>query len=379
MSITRLADRRLLFANRAFQAALGLAPGDLPTLDRDRLYADPERGHATFVEVEARGAIEGREVEMRTVPGRPFPAIMTARIIEYEGAPCSVASFLDLSALKAAEAEIERQREALHQGEKLTALGSLLAGVAHELNNPLSVVAAQATLLEEEAAGTKLAERAAKVSAAARRSGRIVASLLASARRRTPRREPVELRGVVATATDLLSLRLQAAEVQLSTRLPKRLPRLTGDADQLAHLIANLLSNAVNALRDRPAPRRVALSAEATEEGEVVLRVADNGPGIPEALRERVFDPFFTTRPGGTGTGVGLALCRTIVQDHGGRIDAEETPGGCRVHAGAVRAPGHQELRAGQQVRFEVEAARQDGFDYRAVWAEPFEEGHPGA
>jgi two-component system NtrC family sensor kinase len=227
------------------------------------------------------------------------------------------------------EAEQARraQREALREAQQMGSIASLLAGVAHELNNPLSVVAAQATLLEEEAAGTPLALRAEKVSAAARRCGRIVASLLASANRRVPRREPVALRDVVADATDLLALRLQAAEIALAVALPRRLPRVQGDSDQLTHLLANLLSNAVSVLAGRDAPRRLEISAEA-DDGMLVLRVADNGPGVPEAMRERIFDPFFTTRPGGAGTGIGLALCRTIAHDHGGQIAAEETPGG---------------------------------------------------
>lgn len=254
-----------------------------------------------------------------------------------------VTTYNDVTSRVEADQARRAQREALREAQHLGATATLLAGVAHELNNPLSVVAAQATLLEEEAAGTPIAARAEKVSAAARRCGRIVASMLASARRRAPRREPVHLREVLASATDLLSLRLQSAGVEFATRLPRRMPRLMGDADQLTHLLANLIGNAVQALRERPWPRRVTLSLATLPEGEVELRVADNGPGIPEALRERIFDPFFTTRADGGGSGIGLALCRSIVQDHGGRIEAEEAPGGgaCFV----VRLPGEPARR----------------------------------
>lgn len=253
----------------------------------------------------------------------------------------SVSSYMDITAQVEAEQARRAQREALREAQQLGAIASLLAGVAHELNNPLSVVAAQATLLEDEAAGTALADRAAKVSAAARRCGRIVASLLASAHRRAPRREPVALRDAVASALDLLSLRLQTNRVQVDVRMPRRLPRLQGDIDQITHLLANLLGNAAAVLAARPQPRRITIAAQAIGQ-ELVLRVADNGPGIPEAMRERVFDPFFTTRPGGVGTGVGLALCRTIAQDHGGRIEAEETPGGGATIV--VRLPAEQPL-----------------------------------
>jgi PAS domain S-box-containing protein len=242
----------------------------------------------------------------------------------------SLTTYMDVTARVEAEQAKRAQRDALREAQQMGAIASLLAGVAHELNNPLSVVSAQSTLLEEELAGTPQGDRAAKVGVAARRSGRIVASLLGSAARRAPRREKVDLRAAIASAQDLIGHRLAAARVQLSVRVQRRAASLSADPDQMVHLVSNLLSNAAIALEERPPPRRIVVSAavERDAPGEVVLRVADNGPGIPEALRERVFDPFFTTRPGGVGTGVGLALCRTIVQDHGGRIEAEETPGG---------------------------------------------------
>jgi two-component system NtrC family sensor kinase len=105
---------------------------------------------------------------------------------------------------------------------------------------------------------------------------------------------------------------------------------LRGDADQIAHLVGNLVGNAraaLTTLDDASHPRRIAVTL--TRDGkEAVLRVTDTGPGVPEALRERVFDPFFTTKPDGEGTGVGLALCRTIAKAHGGSISVREAEGG---------------------------------------------------
>jgi signal transduction histidine kinase len=199
--------------------------------------------------------------------------------------------------------------------------------VAHEVNNPLAVVAAQATLLAEEAEGTALAARAEKVREAAQRCGRIVASLTASARRRAHRREEVDLARAAAAGLDLAGYGLRAAGIALEWRVPRDLPRLRGDPDQLTHLVANLVANAQAALEGVPPPRRPALSAARAGDA-LELRVADNGPGIPEGLRERVFAPFFTTKPEGVGTGVGLALCRAVAAAHGGAIRAETTPGG---------------------------------------------------
>lgn len=304
-------------------------------------HENAEQDPAVLVETQLRRIAEAGGELAETVRLRNRWLDIRRRMLPDGGV---VNSYMDITVRVEAEHARRAQREALREAQQMGSIASLLAGVAHELNNPLSVVAAQATLLEEEAMGTPLAARAEKVSAAARRCGRIVASLLASANRRVPRREPVALRDVIADATDLLSLRLQAEEVELAVVLPRRLPRVLGDSDQLTHLLANLLANAVAVLAGRAAPRRVEISAEAS--GTVVLlRVADTGPGVPEAMRERIFDPFFTTRPGGAGTGIGLALCRTIVQDHGGQITVEETPGGGATMV--VRLPAEAPRRRG--------------------------------
>lgn len=239
-----------------------------------------------------------------------------------------VNTYSDITARREAERVRTVSREALRRTERLSATASLLAGVAHEINNPLAVVAAQAALLADEAEGTPLAERAEKVRVAAQRCGRIVTSLLASARRQPPKRQPVDLHAAIEAGLDLSAD--AAAGPVVARETARDVPMLSGDADQLAHLVANLVGNAraaLAAMRPPPAIPRIVVRL-ARERDHAVLRVVDNGPGIPDGLRNRVFDPFFTTRAEGGGTGVGLALCRTIVQAHGGDIRAEATPGG---------------------------------------------------
>lgn len=237
-----------------------------------------------------------------------------------------VSAYVDVTAERLALEASRAQRDALREAQQWGAVATALAGVGHELNNPLSVVTAQAVVLAEEATGTPLAARARKIEAAAQRCGRIVTSLMASARRRAPQRRPVALARALDVALDLIAERLRAAQVTVARDLPAELT-VQADPDQLAHLLANLLGNATNALRSSPLPRRIAVHA-GTEPGWLMLRVADNGPGIPSGLEERIFDPFFTTRPEGAGSGVGLALCRTIAQDHGGRIEVANVAGG---------------------------------------------------
>ncbi|HEY8564487.1 MAG TPA: PAS domain-containing protein [Beijerinckiaceae bacterium] len=234
---------------------------------------------------------------------------------------------MDVTDHKRAEEELARQREALHQSEKLAALGSLLAGVAHELNNPLSVVTTQSALLEETTTDPKAVARAGKIRLAADRCARIVRSFLSIARRKPPTRRAVDLREVVTGALDLTAYGLRASGVEVVLDWPPSLPRVWGDGDLLGQVFMNLFVNAEQAMQDFSGPRRLTVSAEA-EGDRVRVRVADSGPGVPTDLRSRIFEPFFTTKAPGRGTGVGLSMCFGIVQSHSGTITLEETPGG---------------------------------------------------
>jgi nitrogen-specific signal transduction histidine kinase/CheY-like chemotaxis protein len=269
--------------------------------------------------------------------------MLTARAITYEGETCAVLSYQDLTALKAAEAEIARQREALYQGEKLTALGSLLAGVAHELNNPLAVVAGYAEILRETAPDEATRSRALEVHEAAERCARIVKTFLAMARQRPPQLGPVALPGVIAAALELAAYGLRTAGVAVEVDIAPGLPRVWGDGDQLHQVLLNLIVNAQQALVQVQAPRRLAVRARHAG-GEVVAEVEDNGPGMPPEVRKRIFEPFFTTKPQGVGTGIGLSICHGIVAAHGGRIEVETDEGaGTLVRVGLPTVP---ELRS---------------------------------
>ena len=227
-----------------------------------------------------------------------------------------------------AEEQLQRQQEALLQREKLAAMGSLLASVAHELNNPLAILMVQSDLLREEAGTGPLAERAAKITQAAERSVRIVKSFLTLARQRAPERAAMELNDVVAAAVELLAYSLHVDNIEVDCHLAAELPTLWADPHQLQQVVVNLLSNAHQAMQAMATPRRltIATAADATRR-RVQLTVADTGPGIPHDLQQRIFEPFFTTKPPGLGTGLGLSLCQGIVESHGGTIHVESAPG----------------------------------------------------
>ena len=208
-------------------------------------------------------------------------------------------------------------------------MGSLLAGVAHELNNPLAVVLGQSHLLAESVQDPRTLARAGKIKAAADRCVRIVRSFLALARQQAPARGQVLVNDVVRAAVELLAYELRTDSVDVSLDLAEELPILWADGHQLHQVLVNIMSNAHHALRGCPAARRrlsiATRSVHATQQ--VQLEIADTGPGIPAEIRAKIFEPFFTTKPAGQGTGLGLSLCRGIIEEHGGAITVVSEPG----------------------------------------------------
>jgi two-component system NtrC family sensor kinase len=239
----------------------------------------------------------------------------------------------DLTERQSAQAEIERQRDALRQSEKLTAMGSLLAGVAHELNNPLAIVMGRASLLEEKLAGHAVAADAQRIREAAERCGRIVRAFLNMARQRPSTRATVALNDLVQAAVDMLQYGLRSHGIEVMLELAPALPEVSADPDQIGQIVLNLLVNAQQALVNGDGTRRLRVSTgvearRSEREPRIWLRVLDSGAGVPVALRERIFEPFFTTKAEGVGTGMGLAVSRSIAREHGGSLVLEESAQG---------------------------------------------------
>src|SRR2546427_7755306 len=206
-------------------------------------------------------------------------------------------------------------------------MGPLLAGVAHELNNPLTVLSAQAQLLDGTDDST-FAVRTAKIRQAADRCVRIVRNFLAFARQRPPERTPTLLGDVVQGSVELLAYELRVDGVEVSVDLASDIPVMWVDPHQLHQVFVNLVANAQHAMRRQSGPKRLTVRGRYDAEGRRVrLEFADTGPGIPADVRARIFEPFFTTKPAGEGTGLGLSLCRGIVEDHHGTITVESEPG----------------------------------------------------
>ncbi|MGM9483372.1 hybrid sensor histidine kinase/response regulator [Roseateles sp. NT4] len=282
--------------------------------------------------------VMGRRVEMPALraDGSEFPVEMLLWRTDVAGQAFYTASFFDLSERQTAQGEIERQREALRQSEKLTAMGSLLAGVAHELNNPLSIVMGRAALLAEKMAGDPRAADAQRIHEAAERCGRIVRTFLNMARSRPANRSEVALNDLATAAVDMLGYVLRSHGIAVTLDLLPGLPPVKADADQIGQIVLNLIVNAQQALGARDNGRRLTVSTglapmtdgDRRRVPRVWLRVRDNGPGIEPELHERIFEPFFTTKVEGVGTGLGLAVSRSIARDHGGELTLQDDGSG---------------------------------------------------
>ncbi len=223
----------------------------------------------------------------------------------------------------------KRTETALRENEKLASLGQLLAGVAHELNNPLAVIVGHATLLQRHATqDPAIVARVEKIAAAAERCRRMVENFLLIARHRVPSRTATDLNPILRTALDDLTYQLEADGVTLTLDLAEALPPVWADSTQIYQVIINLLTNALYALRQTRGPRQLTIASAYPGDRRVTFRVTDTGPGIPVAQQEHLFEPFFTTKPVGAGSGLGLSVSRGIISAHGGTIEVASPPGG---------------------------------------------------
>ena len=304
------------------QEAIGQEIGALIVPDslRERHQAGMKRYRATN-----EAHVLGRRVEMEACHrnGQPIPVELAITEVHLPAGRYFTANLRDLRPVRAARQEIERQRNALHQSEKLAAIGSLLAGLAHELNNPLSIALGESELLvcdvEERSDPSVFLERALRIHDAADRCAKVVRSFLSIVRHRPPLHRPTDMRNLIGAAINLLRHPLRTANVTVKVELPDDLPDVLADPDQVQQIVVNLIVNATQALDASVLPRRLVISGDASA-GMCRLRFRDTGPGVPPDLAERIFEPFFSTKTEGVGTGVGLAVSRRLAEAQGGTL-----------------------------------------------------------
>jgi len=312
---------RILEANEPARG-MGATPGTTqrPTLfdsvNPDALALVQERLAAAF-----RGDVQRLEVPLIRADGSHGIAALLY-------APVREGSAITRVLILARDVTDQRRSESQYQqAEKLAALGQVVSGVAHEINNPAAIISGFAQTLLLDDLKPEQRDMLQMMYDEATRIGRITASLLAFARAGGKQRALVDLNDIARRTFALRSYHLSTLNITVALDLDPGEPKIWADGSELQQLLLNLLINAEQALVTVDPPRTIAVRSRA-DERDARLEIADSGPGIPTELRTRIFDPFFTTKPEGVGTGLGLSICYGVARDHGGRIWVESEPGG---------------------------------------------------
>lgn len=300
-------------ANRAF-AELVHAPTTAIAGRPWLALVPPAWGEGLAAALAAPGS--GREVQLRA-------GLRTFAVSAYPIGPVpgdAVLVFED-------QTDRRRLQDQLIQSEKMSAIGQLIAGIAHDLNNPLaSVIGFADFLLEGKDVPAPLVEPVRVIQQEAERAANIVRNLLNFARKQDHARRPTGLEPLLTATLTLLRTQMVSRRVDLLLDLAEDLPVIDVDAGQIQQVFVNLINNAAHAIESAGRAGRIVIRARPWRDG-VAVEVSDDGPGMPAEVAAQVFEPFYTTKPEGQGTGLGLSICQGIVKEHGGRINLSTAPG----------------------------------------------------
>lgn len=332
-------EGRIIYVNPAFCEMTGYGADELLGRLPPYPYWHPDDVSQHWQHYEAmmsgQPARSGFESRLRHRDGHEvITMVYTAQLIDADGRHSGwMSSVVDITEQKRAELRQRQNDEQLQHAQRLASLGEMASTLAHELNQPLMALsnfASAAKAFAEQGNQPMLASSLDETVAQARRSAEIVRRIRGFVRQRTAGAEDCAVAALVANALALLQGEMRQRQVRAEVRIPPALPPVRGDRVLLEQVLLNLLSNSLQAMQQATPPdlRVVKVEAECRD-GRVHIRIADCGPGIDAALAEQVFAPFFTTKAGGLG--LGLNICRTIVEAHRGRLSFADRPGGGTV------------------------------------------------
>jgi PAS domain S-box-containing protein len=324
-------EGKFTFVSSRVREMLGLSPSDVVGVRYGPRAHPEDRAHLeTLVQDIMSGAKTNDTLEYRSQHRDG-----TWRMLRATAAPIadSDGSITGLVASLRDVTELNRLEQQVMQSEKLAAMGQMMAGVAHELNNPLTAILAVSDMLREHAEDPSHRRQLELMHQQARRAADIVQDLLSFARPPAPRKGRVQLAEVLRRALHLHEYSLRRNNVAVDFLPERGTPDVVGDSNQLIQVFLNLVVNAEQAIREvrEAGTIRVRMGRGAAGDPNVWASIQDDGPGVPADIREKIFDPFFTTKRPGRGTGLGLSISLAIVREHGGDVQVQSAPGGGSV------------------------------------------------
>jgi PAS domain S-box-containing protein len=332
IAIVRQSDYGFIEVNEKWEAMFGFCRAEVlgrTSYELGLALLSEESAQARDL-LDSSGSLRDYEIDVRNKAGDVFRIIMVADTVEMAGEDCYIIIIRDVTERKRSQALLQEQQRELAHLSRVAALGELSGTLAHELNQPLAAILANARAAERILSTnvpniTELREILKDIAFDDRRAGEVISRLRGLLKKGDPQLRPVRLEDIVQEVTTLLHSELIERRVSVEAHLSTGMPLVLGDRVQLQQVLLNMMMNACDAMADQPAAtRKMVIATTLTPEGRVQLSVKDSGVGVPPSRLEQIFDPFVTTKD--HGLGLGLAICRSIVTAHGGRLWALNNP-----------------------------------------------------
>ena len=315
------ATGKFLEVSSAMEEITGYSREELLQMNVCDLYVHPEKREAILAEIASVTGKTTRELPFRKKDGTEIVVLDTkvavrddaGKVLYFDGI------IEDITEHKQAQEREKQLREELYLSRRLAAIGELAAGVAHEINNPLTGILGFSQRLLRKSTDEKLSRDLEVIHSEAQRVAKVVQNLLAFARRQEPRKQYSDINDVLQKALELRAYELKSSNIEVALDLASSLPKTMADFHQIQEVFLNIILNAEQAMSEADSGGKLSIKTQRVKDY-IRISFADDGPGIPDEHFDKLFDPFFTTRRERGGTGLGLSICYGIVAEHGGKI-----------------------------------------------------------
>jgi len=327
--VTLEEDTTISLANHQFEILSGYSREEIEGRKSWTEFVHPEdlermkESHRRRREPEAEAPTQ-YEFRFQDKEGNMKDIFLTVDVIQ--GTKKSVASLMDITERKQAEEREKQLQQELYLASRLASIGQLAAGVAHEINNPLTGIIGFSQRLLRKSTDEEVSRDLERINREARRAAKVVANLLTFARRHEPEKGYLNINDIVRKTLELREYELKTENIEVALNLAPSLPEIMADSYQIQEVCLNIIINAEQAMTEAGGGGKLSIRTQRVKDC-IRISFTDDGPGISVEQLDRLFDPFFTTRGDRSGTGLGLSVCHGIIAEHGGRIYARSKPG----------------------------------------------------